>query len=54
VVRGIRVILRLDLPGDGPDPKLEEIGWEEWFRTLEENGLVFVYGASERSSSTSW
>ena len=36
-------ILRLDLPGDGPDPNLEEISWDEWFRAFEENQLAFVY-----------
>jgi hypothetical protein len=25
-------ILRIDLPGDGPDPNLEPISWDEWFR----------------------
>ena len=36
-------ILRLDLPGDGPDPNLEPISWEEWFRAFDENQLAFVY-----------
>jgi hypothetical protein len=36
-------ILRLDLPGDGPDPNLEEISWDEWFRAFDENRLALVY-----------
>jgi hypothetical protein len=36
-------ILRLDLPGDGPDPNLEPISWEEWFRAFDENNLAFLY-----------
>lgn len=35
--------IRLDLPGDGPDPNLEPISWEEWFKAFEENQLAFVY-----------
>jgi hypothetical protein len=31
-------ILRLDLPGDEPDPS-----WDEWFRAFDENQLAFVY-----------
>ena len=36
-------ILRIDLPGDGPDPNLEPISWEEWFRAFDENHLAFLY-----------
>jgi hypothetical protein len=36
-------ILRLDLPGDGPDPNLEPISWEDWFRAFDENRLAFLY-----------
>jgi hypothetical protein len=36
-------ILRLDFPTDGPDPKLEEISWDEWFRAFDANQLAFVY-----------
>jgi hypothetical protein len=35
---------------DGPDPNLEEIIWEEWFRAFDENGLAFIYEADERST----
>lgn len=36
-------ILRIDLPGDGPDPNLEPISWEEWFSAFDENRLAFLY-----------
>lgn len=36
-------ILRIDLPGDGPDPNLEPISWDEWFRAFDENALAFLY-----------
>jgi hypothetical protein len=41
-------ILRLDLPGDGPDPNLEEISRDDWFRAFDENDLAFVNEADER------
>ncbi len=36
-------ILRIDLPGDGPDPNLEAISWDEWFKAFEDNRLAFLY-----------
>jgi hypothetical protein len=36
-------IIRLDFPDDGPDPNLEPISWDEWFRKFDENGLAFLY-----------
>jgi hypothetical protein len=36
-------ILRIDLPGDGPDPNLEPISWDDWFRAFDANGLAFLY-----------
>ena len=35
-------IIRLDFPTDGPDPSLEEITWDEWFRAFDANQLAFV------------
>jgi hypothetical protein len=35
-------ILRIDLP-DGPDPNLEPISWDEWFKKFEEKELAFIY-----------
>jgi hypothetical protein len=36
-------ILRIELPGDGPDDNLEPISWDEWFEWFDRNGLAFVY-----------
>jgi hypothetical protein len=36
-------LLRFDLPSDGPDPNLEPIGWDEWFRGFDANHLAFLY-----------
>ena len=38
-------ILRIDFdnPGGGRDERLEEIGWDEWFRIFDENGLAFLH-----------
>src|SRR5215218_8484348 len=35
-------ILRIDFP-DGPEPALEEIGWEEFFEKFEEKQLAFLH-----------
>jgi hypothetical protein len=42
-------ILRIDLPGDGPDPNLEPITWDEWFKAFDENGLAFLYEQDDNS-----
>jgi hypothetical protein len=38
-------ILRIDFddPGGDRDERLEEIGWDEWFRTFDENDLAFLH-----------
>jgi hypothetical protein len=36
-------LLRLDFPVDGPDPNLEPISWDEWFRKFDEKQLAFIY-----------
>ncbi len=35
-------ILRIDFP-DGPDPNLEPISWDEWFKKFDEKELAFIY-----------
>jgi hypothetical protein len=35
-------LLRIDFP-DGPDPNLEPISWDEWFRKFDEKQLAFLY-----------
>lgn len=42
-------ILRIDLPGDGPDPNLEPIAWDEWFKTFDASRLAFLH-EEERES----
>ncbi len=38
-------LLRIDFVGDGEgkDPKLEEVSWDEFFRTFDEKHLSFLY-----------
>lgn len=38
-------ILRIDFddPDGEQDERLEEIGWDEWFRTFDENDLAFLH-----------
>jgi hypothetical protein len=35
-------ILRIDFP-DGPEPNLEHISWDEFFKKFDEKNLEFVY-----------
>ncbi|MCU1235980.1 MAG: 1,4-alpha-glucan branching enzyme [Candidatus Solibacter sp.] len=35
-------LLRIDFP-DGPDPNLEPISWDEWFKKFEDKKLAFIY-----------
>jgi hypothetical protein len=42
-------VLRIDYPGFSGEDTLEEIGWDEWFRSFEENDLAFLY-QDERDS----
>ena len=44
-------ILRIDF-GD-PDPNLERISWEEFFRIFEENNLAFLYQDKTESGGIS-
>jgi hypothetical protein len=36
-------VLRFDFPGSGGGKRLEQISWEEWFKTFDERELVFLY-----------
>ncbi|MDO8495419.1 MAG: hypothetical protein Q7S32_02745 [bacterium] len=42
-VRGGGIILRIDFPGFSGEDTLEEITWDEWFETFEEQDLAFLY-----------
>lgn len=35
-------VIRIDFP-DGPEPKLEQISWDDWFDKFDENELAFLY-----------
>lgn len=45
-------VLRLDFPGYGGQ-RLREISWEEWFRTFDERGLVFLFQEHKADGSMS-
>jgi hypothetical protein len=36
-------LLRIDFPVDGPDPGLEPISWDEWFKKFDEKQVAFIY-----------
>lgn len=36
-------LLRIDYPGFSGEERLEEISWEEFFSTFDENNLAFLY-----------
>ncbi|HYZ85662.1 MAG TPA: hypothetical protein VE621_14725 [Bryobacteraceae bacterium] len=36
-------LLRIDFPVDGPDPNLEPISWDEWFKKFDQKQLAFLY-----------
>lgn len=43
-------ILRIELPGDGPDESLQPISWDEFFEAFEENELAFLFQADNPES----
>lgn len=45
-------VLRLDFPGYGGQ-RLQEISWEEWFRTFDERDLVFLFQEHKADGSVS-
>lgn len=36
-------VLRIDFPGYSGQGRLEEISWEEWYKTFEDRHLEFLY-----------
>ncbi len=36
-------IIRIDFPGYSGADSLEDISWDDWFDSFEENNLAFVY-----------
>jgi hypothetical protein len=51
--RGDSCLLRIDFPGGRGKDSLEEITWDEFFKTFDENGLVFLYQDRTKSGRTS-
>jgi hypothetical protein len=47
-------LLRIDFPVDGPDPKLEPIDWDEWFRKFDENQLALIYAEKTADGEKSY
>ncbi|MEU4575750.1 hypothetical protein ACBI99_23635 [Nonomuraea sp. ATR24] len=45
-------VLRFDFPGYGGDD-LEEISWDDWFRTFDERGLNFIYQEHKKDGKQS-
>lgn len=35
-------VLRINFPGYSGEDTLEEISWEDWYQTFQENGLEFL------------
>ena len=40
--RGDVGMIRIDFP-TGPEPSLQKISWDEWFKKFDENNLALVY-----------
>jgi hypothetical protein len=40
--RGDTGMIRLDFPGFSGEGKLQEISWDEWFRSFDENNLALI------------
>jgi hypothetical protein len=46
-------LLRIDFEGDGPDPGLEEISWDEFFDKFDEAKLAFLYQEKTKEGQAS-
>jgi hypothetical protein len=46
-------VLRFDFPGGAGGDQLDEIGWDEWFRTFEDNKLALLYQEQKASGEDS-
>ena len=46
-------VLRFNFPGFGSGRRIEEINWDDWFRTFEERQLVFLFQEQKRDGSQS-
>jgi hypothetical protein len=41
--KGGSALLRIDYPGYSGEDRLEEIGWDEFFKIFDENNLAFLH-----------
>lgn len=48
-------VLRIDFQnkGDDDDSRIEDISWDDWFKSFDERELVFLYQDRKRDGSTS-
>jgi glutathione synthase/RimK-type ligase-like ATP-grasp enzyme len=46
-------LLRIDYPGFSGEDTLEEISWDEFFTTFEDNNLAFLYQEEKKDGSES-
>ncbi len=46
-------VLRFDFPGFGGGKRLQQISWEEWFKTFDERELVFLFQEHLKSGNQS-
>jgi hypothetical protein len=46
-------VLRIDYPGYSGEERLERIGWDEFFRGFDENGLAFLYQEETKAGEES-
>ena len=47
-------LLRIDFPDDDGDDDLDDISWDEFFETFEENDLAFLYQDGTDDGDTSY
>jgi hypothetical protein len=41
--QGDSCLLRIDFPGFSGEDRLEEIGWDEFFKVFDDSGLAFLH-----------
>ena len=53
IVKGTDGLLRIDFSkppsSDGPDPNLEPVDWDRWFRIFDDNNLQFLHDPEPQS-----
>lgn len=46
-------VLRIDFPGGAGEDQLEHIGWDDWFKKFDDEGLAFLYQQEKADGSDS-